>query len=154
LLFIINIKNCNFEGLSRRIFFEAKTFELLSTLVDFGDHINKTLSSSEIDKIKYAAFLIKNNVENPLTIPEISRIIGINQTKLKIQFKQVFEMTIFDFLQKIRMTEAKNYLSDTNLSIQEIGNLVGYKSSSNFSFAFKNVYGLSPIIYKNQLIEK
>lgn len=147
------IKSCTFEGLSRKIFFDAKSFELLAELIHLGDNeqgIHK-LSSSAIEKMKYAAFLIESNIDKPLTIIEISKIIGINQTKLKTQFKQVFNLTIFEFLQKIRMKQAKIYLADTNLSVQEIGILVGYKNTSNFSIAFKNTYGYSPIIFRSKL---
>lgn len=145
-----DIRNCKFEGLTRRIYLESKVYELIA-LLNAGVSTNKPaikLKKADLDRIHQAAHLIKENLENPLTIPELAKQVGINQTKLKECFKEVFNNTIFGYLQQIRMNEARNYLYNTNLTVQEIGNLLGYQHMSNFSAAFKKVYGISPLKIK------
>ena len=43
-----------------------------------------------------------------------------------------------------RMVKATELLRLTQLSVQEIGNAVGYPNALHFSRAFKNIYGVSP----------
>lgn len=143
---IRDIRNCTFEGLARRIYMESKAFELIAALIAKAnapcEHMH--VSKKDAEKIHHTVALIHQNMDAPLTILELSRLAGINQTKLKSQFKQLMGCTIFGYLQQIRMDKAKTYLLETVLSIQEVGYAVGYRNTSNFSTAFKNTYGLSP----------
>ncbi len=142
-----DIKNCTYEGLTRRIYLESKSYELIALLYE-GAENNKVdcgITAIDQEKIHWAASMIRENLESPLTIMELARAVGINQTKLKTGFKRLMGQTVFGYLQEIRMHKAKRYLLDTELSIQEIGMLLGYQNTSNFSIAFKNTYGYSPV---------
>ncbi len=143
---IRDIRSCTFEGFTRRIYLESKVYELIALLYEgMSNQPRIRLSKSDRDKIHHAAFLIKENLEKPLTILELAKEVGINQTKLKEGFKDAFGNTIFGYLQQIRMNEARRYLLNTDLSIQQIGNLLGYQNVSNFSAAFKKFNGISPL---------
>lgn len=141
-----DIKNCFYKGLTRKIYMESKIYELIALTHYSLDNNKKTvnLAGNDIEKIKYAAQLIRENIDHPFTIIELARKVGVNQTKLKEGFKAVFGDTVFGYLQEIRMTKARHYLSDTTLSIQEISHLSGYQNVSNFSIAFKRIFGYPP----------
>ncbi|MBZ4034990.1 AraC family transcriptional regulator [Flavobacterium sp. 17A] len=143
---IQDIKNCFYKGLTRKIYMESKIYELIAlSHHDLDQEKEATnLTGSDIEKIKFAAQLIRENIDNPYTIVELARKIGVNQTKLKEGFKTVFGETVFGYLQEIRMNNARHYLTDTSLSIQEISLLSGYQNVSNFSIAFKRIFGYSP----------
>ncbi len=143
---IQDIRGCAFEGLTRRIFLESKAYELIALLYESAENRRDAypLTPADQERIHVAAELIRQNVEQPLTIHQLAREVGINQTKLKMGFKAVFGNTVFGYLQDIRMHQAKRCLLDTRLSVQEIGMLVGYQSTSNFSAAFKKTFGYPP----------
>jgi len=143
---IQDIKNCKYERLSRRIYLESKILELLAESIHSieNDQAPFSLLPSDVERIKYAGQLIRENIANPLTIIELARKAGINQTKLKTGFKVVFGNTVFGYLQEIRMHEAKRYLLDSDLTLQQITQLSGYTSLSNFSIAFKRIFGYPP----------
>jgi len=143
---IQDIKNCFYKGLTRKIYMESKIYELIAlSHHDLDQEKEATnLNGSDIEKIKFAAQLIRENIDNPYTIVELARKIGVNQTKLKEGFKTVFGETVFGYLQEIRMNNARHYLTDTSLSIQEISLLSGYQNVSNFSIAFKRIFGYPP----------
>ena len=125
---------------------ESKVYELIA-LSHHNLDIEKqsrNLAGDDVEKIKFAAQLIRENIDNPFTIVELARKVGVNQTKLKEGFKTVFGDTVFGYLQEIRMNKARHYLSDTSLSIQEISHLSGYQNVSNFSIAFKRIFGYPP----------
>nr|WP_068888836.1 AraC family transcriptional regulator [Pedobacter panaciterrae] len=140
------IKNCAYQGLTRKIFLESKIYELIAFANEDseGANIDLKLTASDIECIKYAALLIRENLDSPATIIELARKVGINQTKLKSGFKRFFGNTVFGYLQETRMERARSFLLDTSLTIQEISNLSGYQNISNFSLAFKNTYGYPP----------
>lgn len=143
---IQDIKNCRYNGLTRRIYLESKVYELIAFIYESAENSEAVhhLSKADLERIQLAALLIRENIESPFTIIELARQVGINQSKLKSGFKTVFGTTVFGYLQQIRMAEARKHLLDTRLSVQEISNLVGYQNMSNFSAAFKNIYGYSP----------
>lgn len=153
---IMEIKNCRFEGLSRRIYLESKVYELIALLFERIDNNPETilLNIGDEERIREAAFHICENIKSPLTIIELARTVGINQTKLKTGFKQIFGDTVFGYMQKIRMREAKGYLLDTQLPIHEIALNAGYRNASNFSIAFKRVYGYSPMALRGNAVGK
>ncbi|MCD8539656.1 MAG: AraC family transcriptional regulator [Leadbetterella sp.] len=145
------MKSCPFEGLTRRIFLESKVLELIAMIYEGAAGSKISISKTDVSKMQEVAFLIRNHLDTPLTIVELAKKVGMNQTKLKIAFKEVFGNTIFGYLQEVRMNEAKRYLSDKKLSIQEISLLMGYSNVSNFSAAFKNRHGLSPLDFRQGL---
>lgn len=143
---IHQMQHCNFEGFTRKIYLESKVYELIAVLhhrIHAVDH-NVHLSKDDQEKIRAAASYIREHLDHPLTVLELARLVGTNQTKLKQGFKEIFGNTIFSYLQDLRMSHAQTHLLDTDLSVQEIASLVGYNNSPNFSVAFKRYYGCSP----------
>lgn len=142
---IQDIKHCTFEGLTRKIYLESKINEILAYC--FENQIPSAatkLTSRDMECIHFAAHLIQSHLSQPLTIEEIAKKIGINQTKLKMGFKQLYGTTVFGYLQQLRMNQAKNFLLDTTASIEEISIKCGYINTSNFSNAFKKHLGYTP----------
>jgi AraC-like DNA-binding protein len=58
---------------------------------------------------------------------------------------------VFAWLYEKRMSLAQTLLKTTTLSILQVGDLVGYPDSNNFSTAFKREYQLSPRQYRRTL---
>lgn len=138
------IRSCTYEGLMRNMYIESKVLEILALCFEDENTDHIRLSTRDVDCIHVAASIIRDRVNNPITIRELAREIGINQTKLKIGFKSVFGTTVFGYLQELRMNNAKQYIQETELSIEEISQQCGYINISNFSTAFKKHFGLSP----------
>ncbi|MBB6733126.1 response regulator [Cohnella zeiphila] len=63
-------------------------------------------------------------------------------------FKQQYGFGIHEYVQKIRMEKAKELLGHSDLKIQEISEMLGYKDKNYFSKAFRNYYSLSPSEYR------
>jgi len=143
---IHDIKHCEYAGITRKIYLEAKVYELIALSYDsLANHQDvKSLSSYDRERVYLAEQIIRENINHPYTIFDLGNMVGINQTKLKQGFKSIFGTTIFAYLQEIRMNQAKKYLLDSDLPIQEISLLSGYNNLSNFSTAFKRTFGYPP----------
>jgi AraC-like DNA-binding protein len=98
----------------------------------------------EKDKIFKAKEIILSRLNNPPTIQELSLEVGINQCYLKKGFKEMFGITVYDFVQEQRMQKAKLLLTTTNHTVSQIADQIGFSSISNFSSAFKKHTGVFP----------
>ncbi|MEH6307745.1 AraC family transcriptional regulator [Olivibacter sp. CPCC 100613] len=147
---IDDMRQCHYTGITRRIYLEAKVYELIALSFNKLNNAHETLTLSSYDKerILLAGQLIRENVGRPHTIQELGNLVGINRNKLKQGFKVIFDTTPFAYLQEIRMNQAKQYLLDTDLPLQEISMLLGYNNLSNFSAAFKRIVGHPPTKFR------
>ncbi len=94
--------------------------------------------------IKEAFSFIEQNFQNDISIEDIAAACGLNRSYFGKIFHESMGKSPQEFLIHYRMTKATELLKLTDLSIADIGNVVGYPNQLHFSRAFKNVYGISP----------
>ena len=85
-----------------------------------------TLTASDASAIQKAHEILTKEACNPPTIKSLSKMVFLNEQKLKAGFSAKYHMSISQYTTSIRMTIAENLLSTTQLSIDEIAKLVGY----------------------------
>lgn len=148
-----DLLNNEYGGDMKDLYLRNKLSELL--LVSFPRILPSQAGATEIrlhqydiDKIREAREYLLLNMEHPLTVIELSHKVGINDFKLKKGFKQLYGVTIFDFLLEARMEKAKTLLTETNTPIHEIAFVTGYKNVSSFTAAFKKRMGFPPSAMK------
>lgn len=139
-----------YTGNLKKLYLEAKITELMLLQVDAFNTINDTnkLSIQDLDKIQFSRTLIEQNIQNPLTIQQLSHEVGLNMKKLTTGFKAVFQTTIFEYTNKHRMAEAKRLLLDQKWYVWEVSDYLGYKNPQHFTVAFKKYYGSLPSQFK------
>lgn len=94
--------------------------------------------------MKEAFSFIEQNFQNDISVEDIAAACGLNRSYFGKIFHESMGKTPQEFLISYRMTKASELLKLTDLSISDIGNVVGYPNQLHFSRAFKNVYGMSP----------
>lgn len=94
--------------------------------------------------IKEAFSFIEQNFQNDISVEDIAAACGLNRSYFGKIFHENMGKSPQEFLIAYRMTKATELLKLTDLSISDIGNVVGYPNQLHFSRAFKNVYGVSP----------
>lgn len=106
------------------------------------------LTESDANAIQKAHDILTKEACNPPTIKSLSKMVFLNEQKLKGGFFSKYHMTISQYTNSIRMTLAENLLSTTDLSIDEISKMVGYNHTSNFIKMFKKVHGKTPLAFR------
>ncbi|MBD5512973.1 MAG: helix-turn-helix transcriptional regulator [Lachnospiraceae bacterium] len=88
------------------------------------------------------------HMEQRITIEELSRQYLINPTTLKNAFKSVYGTSIAAHIKEHRMEQAAKMLKETDKTIAEIAQAVGYDSQSKFTAAFKAFFQVLPKDYR------
>jgi len=102
------------------------------------------LRSRDVNRIYEARDIILSNLQKPLTLAELSRSVGICQTKLKVGFKAIFGTTVFEYVRARQMERALELLLNTDKNISEVAYEVGYMYPANFTHAFRKQLGYLP----------
>lgn len=71
----------------------------------------------------------------------------MSQNKLSSLFKQIYGMTLFDYIQELRVKKAKELLQD-EMTVKCVAQTVGYKRHSSFTEMFKQKTGITPLEFK------
>ena len=107
-----------------------------------------TLTASDAHAIQKAHDILTEEACNPPTIKALSKMVFLNEQKLKAGFSAKYHMSISEYTNSIRMTMAENLLSTTELSIDEISKQLGYNYSGNFVKMFKKTHGKTPLAFR------
>lgn len=135
-------------GHFKRIFLESRVLELLLLQLeqmaahDCGEFCN--LRRADVDKIHAARDIILRNLGTPCTLIGLAQQVGTNEFTLKKGFRELLGTTVFGFWSEMKMARARQLLTEEDLSVGEVSDLVGYKNAQHFSTAFKRRYGLPP----------
>jgi len=116
--------------------------------INISSERTSQLTSEDIKAIHTAKELIDKHLDNPPTIHEMSKQLYINEQKLAVGFKELYHVTIGNYIKELRLSTAANLLSSTDLSIDEISQKVGYSHASNLGKAFKSKYKRTPFQYR------
>ncbi len=146
---IQEVLNCRFTGSMKKLFLLSKSIEILVLQAEAYDRAANEQPicckrKDDQERIRYARDYVVDHVDNPPSLSELARIIGINEYKLKRGFKEIFQTTVFGYLSDYRLTKARQILLDRSKTITEIAYDLGYSSPQHFSTAFKKKFGVSP----------
>lgn len=105
----------------------------------------------DLDCIAQIHDMLSQNPTSKKTIESLSMEAGINRNKLHYGFKQVYGLTVYDFIEQQRMQKAQLLLSTTHKPIKTIASLTRYCTSSRFGIVFKKTFGITPREFRKQL---
>lgn len=99
-------------------------------------------------KILRAQQLIETGIAQQLRVADLARDIGLSPRTFQRNFKDVTGFSFSDYVQKLRIEQAKTLLADTRRSVAEIAGDVGYSDVPGFHRVFLKVTGLPPSAFR------
>lgn len=130
-----------------RLLVESYLLELLSINIERLICPNKTsqkLSKADIEQMAVARKILLERLDAPPSLLELSRILHMNDCKLKQSFKQCFGITVYGFIRDQRLERAFSLLEQGGCNVSEAAFAVGYTNASHFSEAFQRKFGFAP----------
>lgn len=151
---IQQIIHCKYAGDLKRLFLLSKSIELLVLCAEASNAAENRKDafirkSTDKEKIIAVRDIINEHLDNPPSLPEIAKMVGLNEYKLKRGFKETFNNTIFGYLSDQRLHLAQQYLLDKEKTAAEIAFELGYATPQHFNNAFKKKFGITPSSVRN-----
>lgn len=94
--------------------------------------------------VKQAIKIMEENLEMPLTIPDICDRVQISQRQLTRQFARYVKKSPTLYYRDIRLDRARGLVTQTELPLAEVAVASGFASPVHFSRAYRERFGLSP----------
>ena len=139
-------------GSLRRLHLEANAIDIatqvISMLSSRPEPVRSGLKARDIECLHQARYILEHEYFDPPSILELARRVGVNQQKLKTGFKILFDSTVFECYQDVRLTLAAEMLRTGRASVSEAALAVGYQYATNFALAFRRKFGVSPRDFK------
>ena len=82
---------------------------------------------------------MEENLDEPLTIPALSRRACLSATTFKEEFRRMYGLPVHTWLRQRRMERAAELLHTSGLSLEKVAQAVGYSSVSQFAATFRRV---------------
>jgi two-component system response regulator YesN len=108
-------------------------------------------AKSQRQVIRKIKELIQERLSEEITLQYIADQVHLNLKYLSQLFKAETGKNFSDYVTEARMSQAKRLLKQTHLKIYEVAAMCGYPNTKHFAVAFKQVVGLSPSDYRDQL---
>lgn len=136
-------KLMNFSGLE-----EVRSW-FISKMADAGRRASEKKEGKNTNSvIERAKIYISSNYKKDISLDDVSREIDISPYYFSKIFKDETGENFIEYLTSIRVNEAKKLLTDSNMSMKEIGIVVGYSDPNYFSRIFKKIVGITPTEFK------
>ena len=93
---------------------------------------------------------INNNYSEDITLKTIADKFFISPCYFSRVYKKFTGLSFIDYLNSVRIKEAQKLLRNSNFSIINISEKVGFKNQTHFGRIFKKISGVSPLDYRKK----
>ncbi|WP_411682681.1 PocR ligand-binding domain-containing protein [Clostridium thailandense] len=136
------IKGCNNYSTLQEVFieFSKENIKILKSI----------LLNGKYDIIQKVNLYIENNFNQDINLSFLADMFFITPNYLSTIFNDKNGMSLKDYINKLRIDNAKKYLIETNMKISDISKMVGYNQLSYFGSIFKKLEGCTPNEYRSK----
>lgn len=129
---------------------------MISSLKEFlndleGPRLLQMKKETKNANLKEIIKYMNENYRSDISIQSISKVFFLNPNYLSQLFKRELNLTFTEYLTKVRLQEAKKLLHNTELSIGEIAETIGFRDYFYFIRLFKKYTNQTPRQYKHRV---
>ena len=142
---------------------EADT--LINTLWDFLENKNHNLENPAKQKkipgpgeyinpgfMKLLDY-INENFQKELRLSRLAKEFNLNPTYCSELFKRITHKSYSEYLSELRVEQARRFLDNTNMGLEEIAYKTGFNDPYYFTKIFKKICGMPPSQYRKKRTE-
>ena len=126
--------------------------QLLELFDTFAEEVGKIAIEDrdhELTKpVRSAQQYVMQHYAEPITLEDVCEYVGFSVSYFSALFKKETGEGFLEYLTKVRMEEAKTQLRETDASVVEICENIGYSDRKHFTHTFKKYTGLNPAEYR------
>jgi len=152
------------ETLLRRVYFSTRVMtrkhysSILELLHIFAAHLSLVAGrllllgeNRETPDINRARDYIEENLAEPLDLKQVAGSANLSSCYFCKKFKKSTGMTFTSYVARTRVEAAKKLLVNPQARVSEVAFEVGFQSLTHFNRVFKEISGMSPSRYREEL---
>lgn len=93
---------------------------------------------------------IDNHFKETLTLDDLAAVAHVSKYYLSHSFRRAYDTSPINYLLSCRIQESLYLLTETDMTLSEMSQLLGFSSPSYFSQSFRRLQGISPMQYRIQ----
>jgi AraC-like DNA-binding protein len=118
--------------------FDVYEFALLKKDIE-GNH--------NVHPLNNLILYMRENLDKEISLDDLSQSVNISKGHLIELFKKEYNITPIKYLNRIRISKAKELLSSSSYNINQIAEKTGFQDSRYFSRIFRKLEGITPSEY-------
>ncbi|MEE9322151.1 MAG: GlxA family transcriptional regulator [Granulosicoccus sp.] len=95
-------------------------------------------------KLAEAVLLMEANIEEPMTLDELSHHVGVSRRQLERLFQRYLHCVPTRYYLQLRLERARQLLLQTSMPIVDVALACGFISAPHFSKCYRDTYSLPP----------
>jgi len=155
ILRIIEEKNFDLPTLMGQNYIDIPSNIEILSITDFNTYLfslaDKLLSvnnnSTKVDILQITEY-IKNHYHEDIYLEKVSGTFNTSASYLSRLFKESLGVCFHEYLTSLRVTKSKALLLESDISVTEIGKMVGFNTYSTFFRIFRKSEGVNPTQYR------
>lgn len=108
------------------------------------------LTDSENDALQRVLLFIHDHYKEPISRKDIARAAGYTESHVSHLFSATMRTSLPDYINALRVEDAKELLKETDLSVSQIAATLGFGSIRNFGRAFQKFTSTTPKDYRKK----
>ena len=101
-------------------------------------------------QVRQALVLLHDDFARTWTLETLAQQCGLSRTGLAERFRKAMNDTPLNYLRTVRIQNAMRLLSETEQTLEQVAQAVGYQDAFSFSKAFKRTIGIAPRTFRTQ----
>lgn len=102
------------------------------------------------DGMEDALEYMKKHFNEDISLSDVAKVAYLNESYLSRKIKKMLGVSFVEYMTRIRMEKAMEYLKNPNIKITEISPKIGYQNYRYFSHKFKEYTGYLPSEWKEK----
>jgi AraC-like DNA-binding protein len=129
--------------------FSAAAMRALAICARLGSRIS---APSAIERaVHEAEYYLADHHAEPVNVEALARQLGVAYSHFRRAFRAQTGFAPWQYVIHLRLTRARRLLASSDAKLDEVAARVGFSSGFHLSFAFKQVYGQSPAVWRKTL---
>jgi AraC family transcriptional regulator len=91
------------------------------------------------------------NMSKQVGLKDLADCAGLSLSHFSFQFRASTNQSPHQYMLRLRIERSKELLTDSRLSVLDVGLEVGFRNQQHFATVFRNSVGVPPSVYRTQL---
>ncbi|NLK88260.1 MAG: helix-turn-helix domain-containing protein [Clostridiaceae bacterium] len=126
------------------------TYWLSGIMIRFTDCVFDLKDVKHIDVIYKAVDYIRRNYMKKILLKDVASHVQLSTSYFCAIFKKEMKCNFNSYLNKVRIEMSKKLLTDHDIPLVDVANMVGYEDQSYFTRVFRSNVGISPGKYRER----